>query len=106
MRHILDTLRQKYDYVLMDAPPMIGVSDTAQLVRLVDGVILVAQHRKYPRAMIKRAKDMVINMGGNLLGMVLNNINVARDYSSYYYKQQYYYYTYGPYAYTSDKEKS
>ncbi|MCL1857509.1 MAG: polysaccharide biosynthesis tyrosine autokinase, partial [Kiritimatiellaeota bacterium] len=104
MRHILETLKQRYDVILMDAPPMVGVSDTAHLVRLVDGVVLVAQHRKYPRALIKRAKDMIINMGGNLLGVALNNINVARDYSSYYYKQQYYYY--GPYAYARDKGKS
>jgi capsular exopolysaccharide synthesis family protein len=102
MAKILEELRSRYDRVLLDSPPMVGVSDASQLVRMVDGVVMVVQHRKYPRALAKRAKDMIVNMGGNLLGVVLNNINVARDYSSYYYKHQYYYYY--PYSYTSSKK--
>ena len=97
---ILDQLRKRYDKIFLDSPPMIGVSDSSQLVRMVDGVLMVVQHRKYPRAMIRRAKDMVVNMGGNLLGVVLNNINVARDYSSGYYHHQYYS-NYGGYGYGS-----
>jgi len=85
-------LSLKYDYVLFDTPPIIGVSDASLVVREVDGVMLVIQHRKYPRMLSIRAKDMVENMGGNLLGVVLNNINVSRDYSYYYYGNNYYYY--------------
>ncbi len=94
MRNLLDEARLRYDRVIMDAPPMIGVSDTAQLTRLADGVAMVIQHRKYPRALCKRAKDMISSMGGNLLGVILNNINASHDYSSYYYEHQYYYYYY------------
>ncbi len=94
MRAVLDEARRRYDRVVMDAPPMIGVSDTAQLTRLADGVALVIQHRKYPRALCKRAKDMITSMGGNLVGIILNNINASHDYSSYYYEHQYYYYYY------------
>lgn len=94
MLQIANALRGRYDRVFFDSPPMIGVSDASQLVRIVDGVVMVVQHRKYPRAMAKRAKEMIDNMGGNLLGVVLNNINISRDYSSYYYKYQYYYYPY------------
>ena len=86
--------REKYDRVIVDAPPMIGISDTAQLTRLGDGVVLVIQHRKYPRALCKRAKDSIISMGGNFLGVVLSNVNSAHDTSSYYYEHQYYYYYY------------
>ena len=96
---ILVELRKRYEKIFLDSPPMVGVSDSSQLVRMVDGVIMVVQHRKYPRAMIRRAKDMIVNMGGNLLGVVLNNINVARDYSSYYYKHQYYSYSGYGYGY-------
>ena len=71
---------------------MIGISSTAQLVRMADGVVLVVQHRKYPRALCKRAKDNIVSMGGNYIGVVLNNVNSAHDTSSYYYEQQYYYY--------------
>ncbi|MGI5867879.1 MAG: GumC family protein [Kiritimatiellia bacterium] len=94
MQAILAEVRKRYDRVILDAPPMIGVSDTAQLIRLADGVALVVQHRKYPRALCKRARDMITSMGGNLVGVILNNINTAHDYSSYYYEHQYYYYYY------------
>ncbi len=104
MARVIAELTSRYDRVYLDSPPMIGVSDASQLVRMVDGVVMVVQHRKYPRSVAKRGKDMIVNMGGNLLGVVLNNINVARDYSSYYYKHQYYYYY--PYAYTDSKKKS
>jgi len=90
----MKTARERYDRVIVDAPPMIGISDTAQLTRLGDGVVLVIQHRKYPRALCKRAKDTIISMGGNFLGVVLNNVNSAHDSSSYYYEHQYYYYYY------------
>jgi Mrp family chromosome partitioning ATPase len=70
-----------------------GVSDAAILCSEVDGVLLVIQHRTYPRAVSLRAKTMVDNAGGNLLGVVLNNLNVTRDY--YYYHNAYYNYSYG-----------
>jgi len=99
MRDVFQEARQRYDRVILDAPPLIGVSDTAQLARMADGVVLVIQHRKYPRSLCKRAKDMVTSMGGNLLGVILNNINASHDSSSYYYEHQYYYY-----YYTSDAD--
>ena len=52
--------------------------------------MLLIQHRKYPRAVSERAKAMLDNMGANVLGVVLNNINVSRDQSYYYYHQYYY----------------
>jgi Mrp family chromosome partitioning ATPase len=76
---------------VFDAPPVIGVSDASFLAREMDGVIQVIQHRKYPRSVSSRAKDMIENVGGRLLGVVLNNINISRDYS-YYYQYHYYYY--------------
>ncbi|MBQ9726107.1 MAG: polysaccharide biosynthesis tyrosine autokinase [Kiritimatiellae bacterium] len=94
MSDLVAKARERYDRVIVDAPPMIGISDTAQLTRLGDGVVLVIQHRKYPRALCKRAKDNIISMGGNFLGVVLNNVNSAHDSSSYYYEHQYYYYYY------------
>jgi len=90
MKELVQEAREKYDLVIFDAPPIIGVSDTSLLVREVDGVLQVIQHRKYPRSVSSRAKDMIEMVGGNLLGVVLNNINVARDYS-YYYHYHYYY---------------
>ena len=92
MRELIRTVREKYDFVLCDAPPIIGVSDASILAREVDGVLLVVQHRKYPKAVSNRAKDMIENLSGNLVGVVLNNINISKDYSYYYYQQRDYYY--------------
>jgi capsular exopolysaccharide synthesis family protein len=92
LRALIDELKTRYDYVFFDAPPIMGVSDAAIISSEVDGVLLVVQHRSYPRAVSLRAKNMVDNVGGNLIGVVLNNINVTRDYYYYYYHS--YYYTY------------
>ncbi len=89
MRELVKELSLKYDRVFFDAPPIIGVSDASVLAREVDGVMLLIQHRKYPKAISDRAKGMLDNMGANLLGVVLNNINVSRD-QSYCYNQYYY----------------
>ncbi len=53
--------------------------------------MLVIQHRKYPRNVSLRAKLMIENTGAPLLGVVLNRINLARDYTSYYQYSYYYY---------------
>ncbi|MBO7299715.1 MAG: polysaccharide biosynthesis tyrosine autokinase [Kiritimatiellae bacterium] len=99
-RELLEELSARYDRIIIDAPPMVGVSDTAQVVRLGDGVLMVVQHRKYPRDLYSRARNTIVSMGGNLIGVVFNNVNTNRDYSSYYYKHQYYYYNgYGSYGY-------
>lgn len=87
---LLEAVHLRYDMIFLDAPPILGVSDASILVSEADGVLLVIQHRSYPRAVSSRAKAMVEQAGGNLAGVVLNNINVSRDYY-YYYHSSYYY---------------
>ena len=65
-----------------------GISDSSILASEVDGVMLVVQYRKYPRQMSARAKRLVENVGGKIVGVVLNNINILRD--DYYYYNSYY----------------
>ena len=94
MRDLVKNLKARYDYVFFDSPPLMGVSDASILASEVDGVLLVIQYRKYPRTMSTRAKRVIENVGGNILGVVLNNINVMRDdYYSYYHGQYPYYYS-------------
>jgi Mrp family chromosome partitioning ATPase len=78
--------------VFFDSPPIMGVSDASILASEVDMALLVIQYRKYPQVMTIRAKQMVEKVGGNLLGVVLNNINISQD--SYYYYYSGYYYDY------------
>jgi capsular exopolysaccharide synthesis family protein len=93
MRELVAALKPQYDMLFFDTPPIMGVSDASIIASEVDGVLLVIQHRSYPRAVSIRAKTIVENVGGNLVGVVLNNINLNRDY--YYYYYSYYYYGYG-----------
>jgi capsular exopolysaccharide synthesis family protein len=92
MKELIKALKDSYDSILFDSPPIIGVSDASLLVREMDGVLLVIQHRKYPASVSQRAKGMIENMGANLIGVVLNNINISKDYSYYYYHHHYYAY--------------
>ena len=92
MKDFIQDVKTRYDYVFFDSPPIMGVSDASILASEVDMAILVIQYRKYPQAMTIRAKQMVEKVGGNLLGVVLNNINISQD--SYYYYYSGYYYDY------------
>lgn len=88
VRDLITNLKARYDYVFFDSPPIMGISDSSILASEVDGVMLVVQYRKYPRQMSARAKHLVENVGGNIVGVVLNNINILRD--DYYYYNSYY----------------
>ena len=92
MREFIQKSRERYDFVFFDSPPIMGVSDASVLASEVDMALLVIQYRKYPQVMTQRAKAMVEKVGGNLLGVVLNNINISQD--SYYYYYSGYYYDY------------
>jgi capsular exopolysaccharide synthesis family protein len=85
IRVMLDDLKQRYDLVLIDAPPVLGISDGSIIAREVDYVILVIQHRRYPREISLRAKRAVEEVHGNCVGMVLNCVAVKSDDSYYYY---------------------
>jgi succinoglycan biosynthesis transport protein ExoP len=92
MREFVRQARERYDFVMFDSPPIMGVSDASILASVVDMALLVIQYRKYPQVMTIRAKQMVEKVGGNLMGVVLNNINISQD--SYYYYYSGYYYDY------------
>lgn len=92
MKELVKNLKARYDYVFFDSPPIMGVTDASILASEVDGVLLVVQYRKYPRIISSRAKRMVENVGGTILGVVLNNINILRDDYYYYYHSYYSHY--------------
>lgn len=92
MKEFIRQVKERYDFVFFDSPPIMGVSDASILASEVDLSLLVIQYRKYPQAMTLRAKQMVEKVGGTLLGVVLNNINISQD--SYYYYYSGYYYDY------------
>lgn len=98
MKELVAELKQRYDYVFFDSPPIMGVSDASIIASLVDMTIQVIQYRRYPQPMTIRCKQMVEKIGGNLIGIVLNNITMTSDSSYYYYYGGYYHDSYNKVA--------
>jgi len=94
MKEMISELKQRYDFILFDSPPILGVSDASILASEVDLVMQVIQYRRYPQPMTIRAKQMIEKVGGNFVGMVLNNINMSQDEGYYYYSGYYHDYYY------------
>ena len=94
MMDLIAQVKGRYDIAFFDSPPILGVSDASVLVRALDLSIVVVQHRRFPRSMLMRVKQAVQNVGGNILGVVLNNVDVRHDqYYEYYTNYYNYYYT-------------
>jgi polysaccharide biosynthesis transport protein len=89
MKQMISDLKQRYEFVFFDSPPILGVSDASVLASEVDLVVQVIQYRRYPQPMNLRAKQVIEKVGGNFLGIVLNNINMSQDESYYYYSGYY-----------------
>jgi polysaccharide biosynthesis transport protein len=92
MTDLISKLKQQYDLVFFDSPPILGVSDGSVLASEVDVTIMVVQHRRFPRAMLQRVKQAVLGVGGRLIGVVLNNVDSKHDdgYSYYNSYNEYY----------------
>ena len=91
MKEMIVELKKRYDYIFFDSPPILGVSDASILASEVDLVLQVIQYRRYPQPMNLRAKQLIEKVGGNFIGIVLNNINMSQDESYYYYSGYYEY---------------
>ena len=89
MKDLIGELKARYDIVFFDSPPIMGVSDASILASEVDMTVQVIQYRRYPQPMNVRAKQLIEKVGGNLVGIVLNNINMSQDESYYYYSGYY-----------------
>ena len=92
MSELIQDVKQKFDLVLVDSPPILGVSDASVLASEVDLTMIVVQHRKLPRNMLMRVKQAVENVGGHVIGVVLNNVDVRSDNQYQYYTSYYTYY--------------
>lgn len=93
MKKLLEELKDRFEIILFDSPPVIAVTDAAVLSTLLDGVVLVASSGSTTRDALIRANSLLENVKGRLLGGVLNKIKVENIYGSYHY--YYYYHHYG-----------
>jgi capsular exopolysaccharide synthesis family protein len=96
MRELLQTVSQKYDRVILDGPPYQGFAEILVLANMVDGVILVSVEGNTPREGVKHFRRSVTNVGGRILGTIINKSGQRKGYSSYSgYKYYSYNYNYG-----------
>jgi Mrp family chromosome partitioning ATPase len=74
---VLEQLRSKFDFVFLDTPPMLVVSDPAIVSSHVDGVILTIRLRRNLRPIATRAAQMLHALNANLIGVVVNGIGMG-----------------------------
>jgi polysaccharide biosynthesis transport protein len=87
MKQILEAVRSHYDWVLLDSPPILAMADAAILCPRVEGVVLLVAAETPTKPAVARAIDQIQGVGGKVLGVVLNKVNLQRN--SYYYSQYY-----------------
>jgi len=92
MKELVDEMKQHYDVILFDSPPVIAVTDAAVLSSIMDGVLLVIRSGKTQREAVARAFNLLDNVHARILGALLNDVDVSNMYGSYYYYYYYHYY--------------
>jgi polysaccharide biosynthesis transport protein len=85
MNETLAALKDRYDFILIDSPPVMPVSDAVVLSTMVDGVVLVVGGDETKRQIVKAAIAQLGNAQGKILGVVLNRVDVRNaEYKDYY----------------------
>lgn len=89
MKNVLQRAKEQYDYVLIDTPPVMPVTDALIVSRFVDGMILVIASAEVKVEMARDVKNQLQHAGANILGVVLNK--VRSEHHGYGYGYYYYY---------------
>ncbi|MBA4388060.1 MAG: hypothetical protein C0404_08775 [Verrucomicrobia bacterium] len=91
MKTLLSTLRDAYDWIIVDTPPVLFVSDASIVSAICDGVILVVRAGKNNRSILLRTKEHLEALKVKIVGAVLNQMvaSLAGRYYSYYYYHGY-----------------
>jgi len=93
MEELLAQLRNDYDFVVIDSPPVLAVTDASVLGRLTDAAILVIRYGAAQRHVAQRCIDLLDRSGAHLLGVTVNVVDFnAPEYSEYYGRKYYEYY--------------
>jgi succinoglycan biosynthesis transport protein ExoP len=99
MRKLVNKMSERFTHIIIDSPPTISFTDSSILSTMVDGVMLVVHGGKSSRAVVRRAKQQLLDIGANLYGVVLNNVKLEGSNS-------YYYYGYYSSYYTTDEDEA
>ncbi|MDI1240610.1 MAG: polysaccharide biosynthesis tyrosine autokinase [bacterium] len=93
MSKLLRLLYNHFDHVVVDSPPITSFTDGVLLASIVDGVILVVHSGKSSRQVVRKARQLIQDVGAKILGIVLNNVDLKSKenyyYQSYYHREGY-----------------
>jgi len=89
IRLLLEELKQKYDRIIIDSPPILSVADTSLLSNIVDGIIFIVKGASTRLEATVKAKAQILKAKGRIIGVVINNIEPEKEDRYYYY--HYYY---------------
>jgi len=98
LRQLFDVLKEKFDFVIVDSPPLLAVTDPSTIAARSDAVLLVIRLTKNARHGALRATEMLRSLGAEMLGIVVNGMGKRAGYGGYY---RYGTYRYGGYRYGS-----
>jgi capsular exopolysaccharide synthesis family protein len=102
---MIERLREEYDFVLIDTPPLLVVSDASAVAPRADGVLMVVRLSKNGRPAAERAKELLSSVGAKILGVVVNGVGRGPGSNNYDYNQYYRYYDYQySYEYEDDNQ--
>lgn len=88
MEELMAGLHERYDWIIVDTPPILYVSDAVIVSTLCDGIIIVVKAGKNNRSMLNRAIEQLTSVNVDIVGGILNMVQISRlgrHYSSYYY---------------------
>ena len=77
---LIQSLRDKFDFVIIDSPPILAVADSSAIAPRVDGTILVIRITKRARSLAKRAAETLESLGCDVLGVVVNGVGKKQGY--------------------------
>src|SRR5690606_5504962 len=78
LAHLLDQLRDEFDLILVDTPPILVASDARRLCGLSDVAMLVARWGRTPVTLVRHAQQQILETGTPLAGIALTRVNMAR----------------------------
>jgi len=87
MKALIEQARGRYDWVIIDSPPALGLSDASVIATLADGIVVVCSGDKTPRQAVRHVADQLRAVRAAVLGVVLNRVDLHRH--SYYYGRYY-----------------
>jgi len=85
MQEILNYLKSQADYLIIDVPPVVAVTDACVLAAKVDGIALVVNFGAIRPEMAQKAKNLLLKANGHVLGVIINRVEIEEEDSYYYY---------------------